>query len=105
MIRARLATAARRGALPDAVYGRFFEEAGLTGRGDPFTEAERIPQRAIIGNVDHCVDELVNFIREYGLTDVVTWGSAPGVQPATMTPMMERFVTEVAPRVRAVIEG
>ncbi len=87
------------------VYSRFFEEAGLTGTGTPFTEADRIPQRTIIGDVDHCVDELVNFIREYGLTDVVTWGSAPGVQPATLTPMMERFVTEVVPRVRAVIEG
>jgi alkanesulfonate monooxygenase SsuD/methylene tetrahydromethanopterin reductase-like flavin-dependent oxidoreductase (luciferase family) len=88
-----------------SVYARFFEEAGLTGRGDSFLDTERIPQRAIIGNPDHCVDELVNFIREYGLTDVVTWGSAPGVQPATMTPMMERFVTEVAPRVREIIEG
>jgi alkanesulfonate monooxygenase SsuD/methylene tetrahydromethanopterin reductase-like flavin-dependent oxidoreductase (luciferase family) len=88
-----------------AVYSRFFEEAGLTGRAATFTEADRIPQRTIVGDVDHCVEELVNFIREYGLTDVVSWGSAPGVQPATMTPMMERLATEVAPRVRAIIEG
>ena len=81
------------------VYNRFFEEAGLGDGG--FTDADRIPQRAIIGDVDHCVDELVGFIREFGLTDVVTWGSAPGVQPATVTPMMERFATEVVPRVRA----
>ncbi len=87
------------------VYSRFFEEAGLTGRAGSFTEEDRIPQRPIVGDVDHCVDQLVNFIREYGLTDVVTWGSAPGVQPATMTPMMERFATEVVPRVRAIIEG
>ena len=87
------------------VYGRFFEEAGLTGPAGPLRKQDRIPQRTIVGDVDHCVDELVDFIREYGLTDVVTWGSAPGVQPATMTPMMERFVTEVVPRVRAVIEG
>ncbi len=88
------------------VYSRFFEEAGLVPGGSAqLTDAERIPQRTIIGDVDHCVDELVQFIREFGLTDVVSWGSAPGVQPATMTPMMERFATEVAPRVRAVIEG
>ncbi len=87
------------------VYSRFFEEAGSPGPGYPFTEADRISQRTIIGDVDHCVDELVNFIREYGLTDVVTWGSAPGVQAETSTPMMERFVTEVVPRVRAIIEG
>jgi hypothetical protein len=68
-------------------------------------DADRIPQRPIVGDVDYCVEELAAFIREYGLTDVVTWGSAPGVQPATMTPMMERFATEVVPRVRTLIEG
>ena len=87
------------------VYARFFEAAGLTGQAATFNAADRIPQRTIIGDVDHCVEELTSFIRAYGLTDVVTWGSAPGVQPATMTPMMERFVTEVAPRVRSAIEG
>jgi alkanesulfonate monooxygenase SsuD/methylene tetrahydromethanopterin reductase-like flavin-dependent oxidoreductase (luciferase family) len=89
------------------VYGRFFEEAGLTGRAGSMADADadRIPQRPIVGGVDYCVEELAAFIREYGLTDVVTWGSAPGVQPATMTPMMERFATEVVPRVRTLIEG
>jgi alkanesulfonate monooxygenase SsuD/methylene tetrahydromethanopterin reductase-like flavin-dependent oxidoreductase (luciferase family) len=81
------------------VYGRFFEEAGLGG-GAAFEEADRIPQRAIVGDVEHCVRELVAFITEYGLTDVVTWGSVPGVAPATLTPMMERFVHEVVPLVR-----
>src|SRR5204863_7742352 len=32
------------------VYGRFFEEAGLGGRG-AFEETDRIPQRPILGNV------------------------------------------------------
>jgi alkanesulfonate monooxygenase SsuD/methylene tetrahydromethanopterin reductase-like flavin-dependent oxidoreductase (luciferase family) len=86
------------------VYGRFFEEAGLGG-GAAFDDADRIPQRPIVGDVEHCVAELVAFIREYGVTDVVTWGSAPGVLPATLTPMMERFVADVVPRVRAAIEG
>ena len=84
------------------VYGRFFEEAGLGGRG-AFEETDRIPQRPIVGNVDQCVDELTAFITEYGLTDVVSWGSAPGLQPAFFTPMMERFATEVVPRVRAAL--
>ena len=47
------------------VYGRFFEEAGLGGRG-AFEETDRIPQRPIVGDVDHCVDELTAFIAEYG---------------------------------------
>ena len=86
------------------VYGRFFEEAGL-GDGATFNEADRIPQRPIVGDVDHCVAELVAFIQAYGITDVVTWGSVPGLPPATLTPMMERFVTEVVPRVRGSVGG
>jgi alkanesulfonate monooxygenase SsuD/methylene tetrahydromethanopterin reductase-like flavin-dependent oxidoreductase (luciferase family) len=82
------------------VYARFAEEAGRGGAA-LFQEPDRIPQRAIVGDVHHCVDQLVAFIREYGLTDIVTWGSAPGVPPATLTPMMEQFATEVVPRVRA----
>jgi len=82
------------------VYSRFFEEAGLTGR-SMFDETDRIPQRPIVGDIDHCVAELTAFITEYGLTDIVTWGSAPGIPPADLTPMIERFATEVVPRVKA----
>ena len=84
------------------VYGRFFEEAGRGGLA-AFAEPDRIPQRPIVGPVDHCVAELAAFIIEYGLTDVVSWGSAPGLPPATFTPRMERFATEVVPRVRAAV--
>jgi hypothetical protein len=83
-----------------AVYGRFAEEAG-TGNAQTFNNADRIPQRIIVGNVDECVNELTAFVQRYGLTDVVTWGSAPGLQPAALTPSMERFAAEVAPQVRA----
>ena len=82
------------------VYGRFFEEAGLGGAGT-FNELERINQRAFVGNVDECVAELTSFVQRYGLTDVVTWGSAPGLQPAVLTPSMERFAAEVVPQVKA----
>ncbi len=82
------------------VYGRFFDEAGL-GRAATFEEPERITQRVVVGDVDHCVAELTSYIRRYGLTDVVTWGSAPGLQPAVLSPSMERFATDVVPRVRA----
>ena len=82
------------------VYGRFFEEAGLGGAGT-FNELERINQRAFVGNVDECVAELTTFVQRYGLTDVVTWGSAPGLQPAVLTPSMERFAAEVVPQVKA----
>jgi alkanesulfonate monooxygenase SsuD/methylene tetrahydromethanopterin reductase-like flavin-dependent oxidoreductase (luciferase family) len=83
-----------------AVYGKFFEEAGLGGA-STFNELERITQRAFVGDVDACVAELAAYVRRYGLTDVVTWGSAPGLQPVELSPSMERFAAEVVPRVRA----
>jgi alkanesulfonate monooxygenase SsuD/methylene tetrahydromethanopterin reductase-like flavin-dependent oxidoreductase (luciferase family) len=83
-----------------AVYGKFFEAAGL-GSSGTFNELERINQRAFVGDVDACVAEVTGFIRRYGLTDVVAWGSAPGLQPVAMSPSMERFASEVVPRVRA----
>lgn len=82
------------------VYGGFFDAAGLGGQ-DAFKDEERIPQRIIVGDVAHCVDELCGFVTRYGLTDVVTWGAAPGLQPAALTPMIERFATEVVPQVKA----
>jgi alkanesulfonate monooxygenase SsuD/methylene tetrahydromethanopterin reductase-like flavin-dependent oxidoreductase (luciferase family) len=84
------------------VYSRFFEEAGLTGQ-TMFDQPDRISQRPIVGDADHCVAELTAFIREHGLTDIVTWGASPGIPPAELTPMMERFATEVAPRVKAAV--
>ena len=56
-----------------------------------FLTEGRISQRIIIGDVDTCVAELTDFIVEHGFTDVVTWGSAPGLPPAVLTPSMERF--------------
>ncbi|MET0579341.1 MAG: LLM class flavin-dependent oxidoreductase [Ilumatobacteraceae bacterium] len=85
------------------VYGGFAEDAGLGGKA-VFTDPDRIPQRVVVGDVAHCAAELIGFIREFGLTDVVTWGSAPGLPPAALTPSMERFAGEVVPLVRAALE-
>jgi hypothetical protein len=82
------------------VYGRFAEDAGLGGQ-DMFKDEQRIPQRIIVGDVAHCVEELTRFVTEYGITDVVTWGAAPGLAPAALTPSIERFAREVVPAVRA----
>jgi alkanesulfonate monooxygenase SsuD/methylene tetrahydromethanopterin reductase-like flavin-dependent oxidoreductase (luciferase family) len=83
-----------------AVYGRFAEEA-RRGNATTFNEPSRINQRVFVGSVEECVEELCTYIGRYGLTDVVTWGSAPGLPPDALTPSMERFAAEVAPRVRA----
>jgi alkanesulfonate monooxygenase SsuD/methylene tetrahydromethanopterin reductase-like flavin-dependent oxidoreductase (luciferase family) len=82
------------------VYGRFFAEAGLGGQ-DAFKDDERINQRIFVGNTDECVAELTKYVAEYGLTDVVSWGSAPGVPPARFAESLERFARDVVPRVKA----
>jgi alkanesulfonate monooxygenase SsuD/methylene tetrahydromethanopterin reductase-like flavin-dependent oxidoreductase (luciferase family) len=83
-----------------SVYNRFAAESGGVGGVDTAGQAP-IPQTWVIGDVDHCVAELSAFIREYGVTDLVTWGVPPGLKPDQMAPHLERFVRDVAPRLRA----
>jgi alkanesulfonate monooxygenase SsuD/methylene tetrahydromethanopterin reductase-like flavin-dependent oxidoreductase (luciferase family) len=87
------------------VYNRFREEAGGHGGVAGITDEQRIPQTWVVGNVDHCVAELAAFIEEYGLTDIVTWAVPPGMRPEEMSPSLERFARDVAPRLRARFGG
>jgi alkanesulfonate monooxygenase SsuD/methylene tetrahydromethanopterin reductase-like flavin-dependent oxidoreductase (luciferase family) len=50
----------------------------------------RFPQSWIVGDVNHCVAELVAFIKTYGITDIVTWGVPPGIRPQDMTAQPRR---------------
>jgi hypothetical protein len=45
--------------------------------------------------------ELAAFIEEYGLTDIVSWAVPPGMRPDEMSPSLERYARDVAPRLRA----
>jgi alkanesulfonate monooxygenase SsuD/methylene tetrahydromethanopterin reductase-like flavin-dependent oxidoreductase (luciferase family) len=83
------------------VYNRFREEAGGHGGVAGITEAERIPQTWVVGNVEHCVAELSAFIEQYGFTDIATWGVPPGMRPEQTNGSLECFAREVAPRLRA----
>ncbi len=87
------------------VYSRFREESGGHGGVADITEEERIPQTWVVGDVEHCVRELASFIRDYGLTDLVTWAVPPGLRPDQMNPSLERFARDVAPRLRAMFAG
>ena len=83
------------------IYHRFREEAGGHGGVQGIAEADRIPQTWVVGDVEHCVKELAAFIREYGLTDIVTWAVPPGLTPDETNASLERFARDVAPRLRA----
>jgi hypothetical protein len=38
---------------------------------------------------------------QYGITDLVTWAVPPGMRPEQLNGSLERFVRDVAPRVKA----
>lgn len=84
------------------VYLKLSEESGgegLARANDP----QVIPQTWVIGDVDHCVAEYAAFIREYGITDIVTWGAPPGLHPEQMNPSLEAFATQVVPKLKAML--
>lgn len=83
------------------VYLRFNRESG-DGLSST-TDRDRIPQSWVVGDVDHCVRELTAFVTEFGITDLVTWAVPPGMTTDQMNPHLEKFVKEVAPRLKAAV--
>jgi alkanesulfonate monooxygenase SsuD/methylene tetrahydromethanopterin reductase-like flavin-dependent oxidoreductase (luciferase family) len=79
------------------IYQQFFAESG-EGLGEV---GEPIPQTWIIGNVDHCVAEIVNFVKAFNITDIVTMAVPPGLRAEQMAPSLERLFNAVAPRAKA----
>lgn len=80
-------------------YASAFKAAGRGA--PPDQDRERISQNWVIGDADHCVAELNEFIAQYRITDLVTWALPPGLRPADMRASLEQFATEVAPRLKA----
>ena len=79
-----------------ALYQRFFEESGegFGGRGEP------VPQTWVVGNVDACVDQLEAFVREFGITDLVSMAVPPGLKAEQMTDSLQALFTQVAPALK-----
>jgi hypothetical protein len=87
------------------VYNQFRAESGGHGGVAGITQDQRIPQGWIVGTEDQCVEQLAAFIREFGLTDLVTWAVPPGMRPDQMNPALERYALGVVPRLRAMFPG
>jgi alkanesulfonate monooxygenase SsuD/methylene tetrahydromethanopterin reductase-like flavin-dependent oxidoreductase (luciferase family) len=87
-----------------SVYARFSSATpdNLPALQDPRSS---IPQGWLVGDEDHCVEVLSSYIADFGITDLVTWGAAPGLAPSLMNSSLERFAKNVVPRVRAAVEG
>jgi alkanesulfonate monooxygenase SsuD/methylene tetrahydromethanopterin reductase-like flavin-dependent oxidoreductase (luciferase family) len=82
------------------LYSRFFAESRQGGFGS--AEAQ-IPQTWIVGDVNHCVAQLTDFVTTFGITDVVTWAVPPGLRVVDMTASLAAFATQVAPKVKALV--
>ena len=63
----------------------------------------QIGVQKIRGQLNHCVAELSRFIREYGITDRVTWAVPSGIRPERMNGSLERFFRNVVPRLKAAV--
>lgn len=83
-----------------ALYQRFFAESGQEGLG---RHGDPIPQTWVVGDVDHCVDELAGFVRTFGITDLVTMGVPPGLRAAQMSGSLERLFRDVVPRLKLIL--
>ena len=81
-----------------ARYGQWAAEAGdnVTAFQDP----DRIPQRWIIGDAAHCVAEISAFVAAYGITDLVSWASPPGLRPGRMNASLDMFARQVMPKLK-----
>lgn len=84
-------------------YARAFQAAGRGA--PPDQDRERISQNWVVGDVDHCVAELNEFIRENRVTDLVTWAVPPGLRPRDVSTALEQFATQVAPRLKAAADA
>lgn len=80
-----------------SIYNRFMAE---TPDDYGWRKGGAIPQNAIVGSPERCIDELRTFIDEFGVTDIASSGLPPGVAPSMMAENLHRLATEVLPHLR-----
>lgn len=78
------------------LYNRFFRESG-EGFG---ATGEPVPQTWIVGDVQTCVEQIIDFVTEFGMTDIVTMAVPPGLRAEQMADSLEALFTKVVPEVR-----
>ncbi|MGE0485040.1 MAG: LLM class flavin-dependent oxidoreductase [Gammaproteobacteria bacterium] len=82
------------------IYAKWLGEAGDQEILHSAPAADAIPQNLVIGGPDEVGDAIEAFVAEFGVTDLMTWGAAPGVPAAIFAESLERFAREVMPRFR-----
>jgi alkanesulfonate monooxygenase SsuD/methylene tetrahydromethanopterin reductase-like flavin-dependent oxidoreductase (luciferase family) len=85
------------------MYQQWSVESG--DNSSAWTAADKIPQTWVRGNADQVYEELLDFVLDFGITDLVSWVTPPGLLPSVRNESLLRFAREVAPRLRAAVDG
>ena len=83
-----------------SIYADWLSEAGDQEILHSSPAPDAIPQNLIIGGPDEIGDEIEAFVTRFGITDLITWGTSPGVAPEIFSESLERFAQEVMPQFR-----
>ena len=82
--------------VPNEALSAFFEESG-EGFGE---EGEAVPQTWIKGTSRECIDQIIEFVKKFGITDIVSMAAPPGLSVEQMAPSLERLFRDVVPQVK-----
>jgi alkanesulfonate monooxygenase SsuD/methylene tetrahydromethanopterin reductase-like flavin-dependent oxidoreductase (luciferase family) len=66
--------------------------------GPPPGEAQPIDQSWFVGSPDEIVEKIGRFRESIPVTDFISWGCPPGMDPKQMLPRLERFARDVMPQ-------
>jgi alkanesulfonate monooxygenase SsuD/methylene tetrahydromethanopterin reductase-like flavin-dependent oxidoreductase (luciferase family) len=68
--------------------------------GPPPGEAHPIDQSWFVGSPDEIVEKIGRFREQIPVTDFISWGCPPGMDPKAMIPRLERFARDVMPQLQ-----
>ena len=77
------------------LYQRFFEESG-EGFGE---EGEAVPQTWIKGTSRECIDQIIEFVKKFGIINIVS-AVPPGLSVEQDGTNIERLFRDVVPQVK-----
>ena len=80
-------------------YAELFRETP-DDYGDAWRTEDAMPQRLFVGDAEACVAEIQRMRQTFGITDIVSAGLPPGVDPDFMDANLERLARDVLPHVR-----
>ena len=66
----------------------------------PRGEGQPIDQSWFVGSPDDLVDKIGRFRESIPVTDFISWGCPPGMDPKVMYPRLEAFAANVMPQLR-----